>query len=101
MGESIIMDNQNSQDQITECAELGTYLREIARRIILKGETLRGIGQLWFESDNEELHILAELGMEIIQHGRNLKLLGDCLCNSCQMQGVETSVSVRKSVNSQ
>jgi len=95
------MDNRNNQGQITEYAELGTHLREIARRIILKGETLRGLGQLWFENDNEELHILAELGMEIIQHGRNLKLLGDSLCSNCQMQSVETSVSVQKTVNGQ
>jgi len=49
---------------------------------------LRGIDHLWFEGDQEAPEISAQLGIEICQIARQLKLLRDNLCHTCFVKEV-------------
>jgi hypothetical protein len=81
------------QDEFVEHTDLGTYLGQIARCLLLRGEMLRGVSQLWLEGETDELvEICSELGIEVSRLGRQLKLLRDHICNNCQMKSVEESV---------
>jgi hypothetical protein len=86
---------ENQQEK--ETTDLGTFLGRISRRIILRGELLRGLAPIWTEGDTEEfLEIISEMGVEITDLGRRLKLIQKQLCSTCQMKHVEESISIGK-----
>jgi hypothetical protein len=75
------------QDEFVEHTDLGTYLGELSRRLLLRGEMLRGIGHLWGEYDSTEgAEIAVQLGVELGQIGQQLKLLRNQLCQDCQIK---------------
>jgi hypothetical protein len=83
------------QDEFVEHTDLGTYLGEIARKLNLRGKMLRGVSQLWFEGETDELpEVCSELGIELSRLGRKLKLVRNHLCNNCQLKSIEESISL-------
>jgi hypothetical protein len=90
--------DQAKESTDIELTDLGTCLGRIARQVLLRGEMLRGISKLWIEYDSiEGAEIASQLGAELGQIGRQLKLLREQLCQNCQLIKVEEGIRFGKS----
>jgi len=83
-------------NELRDTYDFGGYLDDLARRVLLYGEMLRGISKLSCEYDSQESQeIMLELGLTLGQIGRQLKLLRDQLCHRCEMLNIEEKITIR------
>ena len=87
------MDNQNKRLDLIDQTDLYGYLGDISNRLLLEGESLKALAELWHERNSEEYEIVLSFGLEIAKSGRQLTALRERLCQACQTKTVAESLS--------
>ncbi len=80
----------NNADDNTD---LGTFLGEIGRRVLLSKEALWGLNKSWREGESEEsAEVVEQLSAELSGLGQQIKLVRNQLCQKCALKKVKKSI---------